>query len=350
MRESSIWSLNLGRYLGVQVRLHVFFLLFGVFTLFLAAQSPQGSLAWYAVLSLTILLLSVLLHEIGHCAATRRVGGSADQIVLSPLGGLASTNVPPEPLAQLAVAAAGPLVNFVILLAAVPLLLLYGADVQGLLNPISPREALEGSLPLVALKLTFWINSVLLILNLLPAPPLDGGRMLRSVLWHAVGYRNAVLSLSMVARLTAVGLCVGAWMLRDTRLPGGTLPGVAIPIWMPLVLIGIFLFFSAKIEADRLAERPLNDDLLGYDFSQGYTSLERSFSPPMPREPGPISRWLKRKRHARDRCQQMAEEEEEWRVDDILARLHELGIDSLSCEDRSILERVSARYRDRQNS
>jgi hypothetical protein len=86
--------------------------------------------------------------------------------------------------------------------------------------------------------------------------------------------------------------------------------------------------------------------LFGYDFSQGYTSLERSTTR-HEAQVGPITRWIQRRRQARFQRQREVEAEEERRVDDILVRLHTHGIDSLSDEDRSLLKRVSARYRQR---
>jgi hypothetical protein len=117
---------------------------------------------------------------------------------------------------------------------------------------------------------------------------------------------------------------------------------------LPLVLFGLFLFFSARQEAERMREHDSGDATLGYDFSQGYTSLERHDAPRTARKPGPLRRWLDARRTQRIERQQQREFEEERRVDEILARLHETGMDGLTDEDRALLDRVSARYRDRQ--
>src|SRR6185436_12091298 len=109
------------------------------------------------------------LHEIGHCLAAFRVGGSADQIVLGPLGGLATPHVPHEPQNELACALAGPAVNFLVCLMLAPPLAMAGADVLGLLRPLQPKDVTEGALLLAGLKLTFWINWLLVLVNMLPA-------------------------------------------------------------------------------------------------------------------------------------------------------------------------------------
>ena len=108
------------------------------------------------------------------------------------------------------------------------------------------------------------------------------------------------------------------------------------------------LFFCARSEAMGSVDLHRDDDPLGYDFSQGYTSLERERDAGGRAELGPVGRWLEERREARQQRQRQLEDDEERRVDDILARLHLLGLDGLSLEDRQILDRVSARYRNRQ--
>ena len=118
--------------------------------------------------------------------------------------------------------------------------------------------------------------------------------------------------------------------------------------WAPLATLGVMLFFAAKSEAIGAGDSHRDDDPLGYDFSQGYTSLERDLVSGPKTDLGPVGRWLEERREARQEKQRQVEEDEERRVDDILARLHITGLDGLSLEDRQILDRVSARYRNRQ--
>jgi hypothetical protein len=119
----------------------------------------------------------------------------------------------------------------------------------------------------------------------------------------------------------------------------------AVPIWFALLLLAIFLYFSAKQEAAKADELTEPEEPFGYDFSQGYTSLERSQQQRVEERVGPVHRWLSQRKEAQLLKQREVEAEEESRVDDILGRLHANGIESLSGEDRLLLDRVSARYR-----
>jgi hypothetical protein len=231
-----------------------------------------------------------------------------------------------------------------LVLAMAPVLILFGDGFAGLLNPLQPDNVIEGSPWLVAAKLTFWLNWLLIVVNLLPAFPMDGGAALRALLWPAFDYRTAALVVTRVAKVSALGLCLIAWLLRDAFAPA------AIPAWVPLVVFALFVFFGAQQEAARLEEQDDDDDLYSYDFSQGYTSLERNAEVTRRSGPGALRRWLDARREARRRRQRMVEQDEERQVDEILARLHETGMQGLSASERALLHRVSARYRGRTRS
>jgi hypothetical protein len=151
-----------------------------------------------------------------------------------------------------------------------------------------------------------------------------------------------------LAKVTAVVLMVIAIFLF------GQVGKSSGPAWFALLLLGIFIFFSARNE-ERQPPRSANDDLcLGYDFSEGYTSLERS-SPQNANtkiekaETGPIAGWLQRRREHRARRLREIEADEDGRVDEILARVHELGYQSLTSEEQAILQRASVRYQKRKS-
>ncbi|HVU88005.1 MAG TPA: site-2 protease family protein [Pirellulales bacterium] len=338
MRDLLGWNLSLGRWAGIQVRVHVFFLLLVVIALQLSWDDPRGELIVDAAVSLAVLFVSVLAHELGHCFAARRMGGRAEQIVLWPLGGLVSINLSHQPQEELVTAAAGPIVNLFICLATLPALALLGVDVRLLANPLVAPQTADGMSVIFALQLTAWINWLLVLVNLLPAYPLDGGRVLRSIVWQRKGYRTAVIVVARVAKATAVATWIAAWLVHS-HYAYATLP---------LLLLGILLFFSAKQETDRLQDREVDEGVFGYDFSQGYTSLERNFTSTPRKSPGLLRQWLDGRREARRVRQQRTEEEDDRRVDEVLARLHEVGRDGLSDDDRALLDRVSARYRNRQ--
>jgi Zn-dependent protease len=328
----------------------LFFFLFIALTVLLgwqaAQQAPQEDLLWYSGLSLLILAASVLAHEWGHVWAAQRLGSPIDQIVLWPLGGLPVADRQRDPQTDLLVQLGGPLANLIIAAACLPLLLLdTNVDLRQLLNPLKPEELLEGTAWIVAWKLAFWINWSLALVNLFPAFPFDGGRILAAGLTMHWGERHrfkAGLVVALVAQVAAVLLCVAAWFARDWHSPP------YMPTWFALVVLAIFLFFSAQHERQRTPSvRTDNEDQpFGYDFSQGYTSLERS-SEDSPADTGPIARWLEERREARQRRQQEIEQEEDRRMDEILARINQHGLQSLSAEERSLLERVAARLRQR---
>ena len=113
-------------------------------------------------------------------------------------------------------------------------------------------------------------------------------------------------------------------------------------------MLAVFVFFSASTEAARAEQTDWNEELFSYDFSQGYTSLERS-SEPRQQPQGSLQRWINGRRERRQRRRQMQEREEEREVDEILSRLHQSGMQGLTARERAILQRVSARYRNRQH-
>ena len=336
MRDLLSWNLPLGRWAGVQVRLHVFFILFAVFVLHYCTADPHEGLMWYGVAVLVLLYASVLAHEFGHCVAAVKVGGQPEQILLWPLGGLAQISVSRDPGNERVIAVAGLLVNASVCVILAPMLFVWGANLDGLFNPIVPPIGAGSFNWVEGLRLAFWLNWTLAVVNLLPAYPLDGGRILRSLLWPRFGYRSSVLYVARTAKVSAIGIWILAWLVRS-KYPDAM---------VPLAILGVFLYFGARQEAERLREQDADEDMAGYDFSQGYASLEHNEAPRRPTA-GPVQQWLESRRAARLQRQIQLAEEEERKADEVLARLHESGLSSLSEEDRALLDRVSARLRSR---
>ena len=223
MRELLGWKLSLGRVRGVQVSLHLFFLLFAAFWLYSFWRMghdgvvPDG-LVWHGVVGLGLLTLSILLHEAAHAWASYCVGVECPEILLVPWGGLTPWEMPrtrDEHTAaqqELIISLAGPLVNFGLCIITAPLLIALKVPLGELFNPLAPplvsHDPSQQGAAVFMLALTFWLNWVLFIFNLLPSFPMDGGRILRAVFWKWMGIRSAVLWTSLIGQAAAVVLFI----------------------------------------------------------------------------------------------------------------------------------------------
>jgi Zn-dependent protease len=189
-------SIHLFRLAGVDLYLHWSWFLVAAYEI-QARRGGYSSVLWN-VLEYLALFLIVLTHEFGHAMACRSVGGQANQILLWPLGGVAYVNPPQRPGAMLWSIAAGPLVN----VALAPVL--YVAMLL-----VSP-EAADGSPSdlYLFLQAVFWINRGLLIFNMLPIYPLDGGQILRSLLWFVLGRGRSLMVATIIGFVGAAGMIV----------------------------------------------------------------------------------------------------------------------------------------------
>jgi len=199
----STGSFRLFRLAGTDVYMH--------WTWFAAAyfliqdrSAAYSSLAWNAAEYVAGFGL-VLLHEFGHVLACRQVGGKADRVVLWPLGGLAFVAPPPRPGANLWTTVAGPLVNLVL----TPVLFLLAALTIFVGDGETPSDL---NLLLTALAL---FNVVMLVFNLLPIFPMDGGRILHAVLWWWLGRSLALTVAASVGMVAGAGLGVLALMAGE---------------------------------------------------------------------------------------------------------------------------------------
>ena len=336
------WSIKVGSARGTQLRLHLFFLLFAVLVLFASSREEAGASVLLGVECVLVLCVSVLIHELGHAYAAHRLGGHLPQMVLVPWGGVAESIVPPEPQAEFFVAIAGPVASVCVAAFVCPILIVAGQEPLAILfRPLSPVGIVDNVVALECFKLALWVNWLLAIVNLLPVFPFDGGRALRALLWQAFEYRTAAQIAARVAKLGALALAILAF-----AWPNSFAAEAIVPPGVPLLLLSIVLYFSAQHELSRLEEMLPSESSVEYDFSQGYTSLERSVD--VGHGQSPFRRWLEKRRAARRERQLAIESDEERQLDHILARLAEVGMDRLSAQERSLLERVSQRYRNRQ--
>lgn len=196
-------SIRLFRLAGIDLYLHWSWFLVGAFEINNRAGS-YSSITWN-ILEYLALFLIVILHEFGHALACRQVGGTANRIVLWPLGGVAYVNPPPRPGPMLWSIAAGPLVN----LALVPILSLLGMANRwvGWADSMPNAHAL--------LQAVWLINLGLLIFNLLPIYPLDGGQILRSLLWFPLGRARSLMAVTILGFVGVAGMIALALWLQS---------------------------------------------------------------------------------------------------------------------------------------
>lgn len=204
-------SFRLFKLAGITVYLHWTWFLVAIY----AIQFRTGvySSPVWNVLEYVSLFLIVLIHEFGHQLACRSVGGKTHDIVLWPLGGVAYVSPPQRPGAQLWSIAAGPLVNVVL----VPIT--SGLWLLG--HQLGWSEAAPGTFPTNAFQFLtniWFINLGLLIFNLMPVYPLDGGQILRSLLWFVLGRANSLLVASVIGFVGVAGLIVLALLLHSIWL------------------------------------------------------------------------------------------------------------------------------------
>jgi len=221
-------SFHLFRFAGIDLFLHWSWFLVALYEI-QDRSKDYSSLTWN-VLEYVALFVIVLMHEFGHSLACRQVGGQADQIILWPLGGVAYVSPPSRAGATLWSIAAGPLVNVV--LAPIILGLILLSRSQGWGESMPNAHAF--------LRSVWYMNLGLLIFNLLPVYPLDGGQILRSLLWYPLGRARSLTVASLVGFVGVAGVAALAFFERS--------------IW--LGILAAFIFMNCRrgyIQAKALA-------------------------------------------------------------------------------------------------
>ena len=304
-------SWPLFRMFRIEVRIHWTLLVLALFVI-LQHLDHQAEWWWIPLLILTP-FVSVLLHEFGHSLTARAVGGDSRQIIMWMFGGLAMCQVPHSPGKRFLVTAMGPVVTLVIaalcsvLVGAVPPpfggddFYYQAADRFGAFWPVFTSFAI--------------INTYLLLFNLLPCYPLDGGSMLRSILWPIVGLPRAIIGTIYTAYVCLAGLFLYCIYSQNLFL------GVMV----------LFLGYTV-VQEHRLAKMGV-DPYTGGHFS-GFGE----------------DTWLDRRRReqaikAREReAHDQAEIERE--LDRLLEKVSQEGLPSLTTKERKFLDAYSKRQRD----
>lgn len=229
------WSFKIASLFGIPIKVHVTFLLLLVL---IAVHSPQQEAAGSGIpsgLSGVILVVGiffcVVLHELGHSLVARRFGVQVTDITLLPIGGVAKMRtMPHSPRAEFAIAAAGPATSIAIgVLATLAVSQIYGMQEFDTLA--------TGNAPILVLLAV--INFVLAVFNLAPAFPMDGGRILRSLLWSRLGFIKATKVAATIGQFLAIALFIFGLVHFD--------------LW--LVFIAMFVYFGATMEGQAAALR-----------------------------------------------------------------------------------------------
>ena len=218
-RARQRWSVRVATIAGIEVRVHATTLLLVGLVVLASTDEPGGQVA--PLVWLTLLFGSVLVHEFAHSLIARRVGVAVKEIELLPIGGVSKMDrIPDRPGDEVAIAAAGPLTSLLIGLGALAVAAMVQADVW-------PPDVYGGAL----LQRLGWLNLLLAGFNLIPALPLDGGRVLRAVVERRVGPTRATHIAARAGHYFAIALIV---------------VGVFANLW--LIIIGVFILISSDAE------------------------------------------------------------------------------------------------------
>lgn len=323
------WSLPLGRVAGIRVRVHLMYVLWLAIELAVAASAGADTLRWKA-LTLGSLFVLVLLHEFGHCFACRWVGGTADDILMWPLGGLAFCRPPHRWKASLITTLGGPMVNVVLLpVFGGALLAVTGSWDAVVFNPFAPGAAgndafLSAGWAGLVLWALHYANAALLAFNMLvPMFPMDCGRVVQELLWWRIGYRR-----SMQVAVT-LGLVVASVMAVTSFVTDQPL----------LLAVAVFGGVTCWVERARLRYLATDDawgpGVVWEGAGGGATGLGGSRDP---EEPDVEWAHLKAKASAR---QEQAKRDAE--LDRLLDKIRVKGMGSLSKAERQWLEDDRAR-------
>jgi stage IV sporulation protein FB len=237
---------------GIDIRVHLTFPL-----IFLWAAYQFGSIfgslsgALFGITAISLLFILVTLHELGHSFAARMYGVPVKQIILSPIGGVAQLKrMPDKPIQEMVIAIAGPAVNILMAFLIAAVGYAFGLDLMSLTTSFNTSEsATIGAL----ISYVFISNLFLAIFNLIPAFPMDGGRILRAFLALRLQYAKATNIAATIGRIVAI--LFGIYGL----LNGGLF----------MIFIAFFIFTAAGQEANYSRFRQALD---GYTVQNAYSA------------------------------------------------------------------------------
>ncbi len=219
------WSFPVGRLFDIPIRVHYTFLLLLAFIWYVESSVLGPEAGLHSVIFWALIFACVLFHELGHSLVAQSYGLKIASIILLPIGGVSQINeIPRDPIKEVAITIAGPVVNFLI----AGVLLIIGKMLYPSLQ--FAEISLQSGSMIVDL---FWANIMLGLFNIVPAYPMDGGRILRGLIAMRRDYLEATRLAADVGKLFAIGFIIIGFFYN----------------WW-LILIGIFVFSGASSEAD----------------------------------------------------------------------------------------------------
>lgn len=237
-------SLPLGKISGIPIFVHWSFVAVLFYAVYIGVTENYGvwGTIWYLMLILTV-FGCILLHELGHSFSARKYGIGTEDITLLPIGGLARLErMPRQPVQELVIALMGPAVNVVIaIVLGVMYTIFYGSLIEFIKYP--------GSFTFDAfIAVLVFVNGLLVLFNMIPAFPMDGGRVLRALLSFKLSYVKATRIASLVGKFAA--LCFIVYGFFRPEIADYLSPGTGEDIGRDYILmaIGAFIFFSANME------------------------------------------------------------------------------------------------------
>lgn len=333
------WSVPLFTVGRLRVRVHVVLIVFACMIFgktLMAAGSFTAPIVIHTAQALLGLCIAAAIHEIGHAATTRASGGRTSEVVLWPLGGLRVSDTPLRPQAELLAALGGPLANLATCALLTPILIASLGSTSDVWLTLEPMQTfnlaiVEGQLAWW-LSMLWWINAtswILLTVNLIPAYPLDGGRLAHAVLWQRSDDAWATRTAGMTAVATSMVMVLVTLLLDHTF--GLALAAIcAVASWHAMRLITPEEFDVADVSrpgwgqhdrvgaAAALAEP--DDDVIDPTPSQTQAELPRPAG-------NPVS--------------------DEDTLDRLLVKINTSGIESLTMGERALLDAIRSRRIDR---
>lgn len=245
------WTWKIGRILGIDVFVHATFVLLLGWVALSHAAAGWGAV-WRGLALIVAVFAIVVMHELGHALVARRFGVSTRDITLLPIGGIARLDrMPEKPIEELLIAVAGPAVNVTLALALWALLAVMGSSTS-----LAGLDVVGGSF----LTKLMWLNVSLAVFNLVPAFPMDGGRVARATLALNMDYARATQIAARLGQGLALLFAVVGFLYNPM-----------------LVLIALFVWMGAKQEAASVTlKRSLSGVPVGSAMITAFRTLEPS--------------------------------------------------------------------------